>query len=161
VRRRAPRQRGEAGFTVVELLITIIVASVIASSMMVDDLLEAEPAQVLAEGIEDLQVAYACDRLPAAAPDGALTEGTDAASRQADEWVFNQTGDVVPAGCATPAAIRITLIGRSLTEDTNLFGTAGSGSASNSFKPAVEDGAAGTPDNFRHRVLTTTVYPRN
>jgi hypothetical protein len=129
--------------------------------LMVDDMLDVAPAQVLAEGIEDLQVSYACDRLPAAAPDGTLTEGTDAASRLADEWVFNQAGDVVPAGCVTPVAIRITLIGRSLTEDTNLFGTAGSGSVSSSAKPAVEDGVAGAGDNFRHRVLTTTIYPRN
>jgi prepilin-type N-terminal cleavage/methylation domain-containing protein len=129
--------------------------------LMVDDLLDTAAPQVLAEGIEDLQVSYACDRLPAGAPDGALTEGTDATSRLADEWVYNQSGDVVPAGCTTPTAIRITLIGRSLTEDFNLFGTAGSGSVSSSFKPAVEDGVAGAGDNFRHRVLTTTVYPRN
>jgi len=28
-------------------------------------------------------------------------------------------------------------------------------------KPAVEDGAAGKADTFRHRVMTTTVFPRN
>jgi hypothetical protein len=90
-----------------------------------------------------------------------LTEGTTVATRLADEWINNQAGDVVPAGCALPTAIRITLIARSLAADTALTATAGSGTGSSSFKPAAEDGTAGAPDNFRHRSLTTTIYPRN
>ena len=128
--------------------------------LMIDDQADAAPAQSLAEGIEDLQIAYACDLQPAAAPDGALSEGTTPASRLADEWVNNQAGDVVPAACALPTAIRMTLVGRSIAADTALTATAGGGMTL-SFKPAAEDGVVGIPDNFRHRLLTTTIYPRN
>ena len=128
-----------------------------------DDRRHGQPrsAAILADGVEDMQIAYACDTQPGGNPDGSLSEGTDAASRVADEWTYNQAGDVPPPTCGIPSAIRFTLLGRSLNPDTNLFGTSGSGSVSNSFKAAVEDGVAGAPDDFRHRTLTTTVYPRN
>jgi prepilin-type N-terminal cleavage/methylation domain-containing protein len=132
-----------------------------APRLMIDDLANPDPPQMLADGVEDMQIAYACDTLPAGNPDGTLTEGTDAASRLADEWTYNQAGDVPPPTCGVPSAIRLTLLGRSLTVEQNLLGTSGSGSASNSLKAAVEDGVAGAPDAYRHRTLTTTVYPRN
>ena len=111
--------------------------------------------QVLADGIEDLQIAYACDLTPVDAIDGVLTEGTDAASRAADEWTFNAAGDVPPPGCVRPQAVRLTVIARTTDGDDNLAG------ASANAKPAAEDGVAGIKDNFRHRVLTTVVAPRN
>jgi prepilin-type N-terminal cleavage/methylation domain-containing protein len=129
--------------------------------LMVDDSADTGPAQILAEGIEDMQIAYACDLLPLGAPDGTLTEGTTAGTRLNDEWTYNVSGDVPPPTCGVPSAIRVTLLGRSLTPDQNLFGTSGTSSNSNSFKAAVEDGVAGAPDLFRHRTLTTTIYPRN
>jgi type II secretory pathway pseudopilin PulG len=129
--------------------------------LMMDDLTDTEPAQMLAEGVEDLQVAYSCDLQPVGSPDGELTEGTDPASRVRDEWTYNESGDAVPAGCGRPIAVRITLVARTLTPDTTLIGSTGSGTASASFKPSVEDGAVGAPDQFRHRVLSTTVSPRN
>jgi type IV pilus assembly protein PilW len=129
--------------------------------LMIDDMANPDPAQILADGVEDMQIAYACDTQPGGNPDGSLSEGTDAASRLADEWTYNEAGDVPPPACGIPSAIRITLLGRSLNPDQSLFGTSGSGSVSNSLKPAVEDGVAGAPDAFRHRTLTTTVYPRN
>jgi hypothetical protein len=112
---------------------------------------------VLAEGIEDLQIAYACDLQPVApgAPDGVFSEGTDAAGRLADEWTYNTTGDVPPAACVRPQAVRITVMARSLDSDDNLANLTGNA------KAAAEDGAAGAKDNFRHRTLTTVVYPRN
>ena len=102
-------------------------------------------------------IAYACDLNPPApgGPDGVFTEGTDLGSRQADEWTYNVTGDVPPAGCVRPQAVRLTIIARTTVGDDNL-----SGLATNA-KPAAEDGAAGARDNFRHRVLTTIVSPRN
>jgi prepilin-type N-terminal cleavage/methylation domain-containing protein len=129
--------------------------------LMIDDMANPDPPQILADGVEDMQIAYACDTQPGGNPDGSLSEGTDDASRLLDEWTYNQAGDVPPPACGIPSAIRITLLGRSLNPDLSLFGTSGSGSVSNSFKPAVEDGVAGAPDAFRHRTLTTTVYPRN
>lgn len=115
--------------------------------------------QVLAEGIEDLQVAYACDLMgaggPGSAADGVLSEGPSAA----DEWVFNVAGDVPPVtGCNRPQALRVTLIARSDAEDQTMREHFLAGT---NRKPAVEDGVAGPPDLFRHRTISTTVYPRN
>jgi prepilin-type N-terminal cleavage/methylation domain-containing protein len=107
---------------------------------------------VLAEGIEDLQVAFACD-LNA---DGTLTEVPDTA----DEWTLNVANDPVPltnaAKCNQPAAVRLTLIARALSEDTGI-----NAALTGNKRPAAENHAAGAPDQFRRRVLTTTVYPRN
>jgi prepilin-type N-terminal cleavage/methylation domain-containing protein len=111
--------------------------------------------EVLADGIEDMQIAYACDLQPLGAPDGVLTEGTNAASRNADEWTYNQAGDVEQVGCNRPDVIRITLTARSLTPDNLLAGVTGN------TKPAVEDGAAGVADQYRHRLATVSIYPRN
>jgi prepilin-type N-terminal cleavage/methylation domain-containing protein len=113
--------------------------------------------QVLADGIEDLQIAYACDLVPLApaGPDGIFTEGTDMATRQADEWTYNVAGDVPPAGCVRPQAVRLTIVARTAVGDDNLGGAAANA------KPPSEDGVAGPRDNFRHRVLTTIVSPRN
>jgi len=111
--------------------------------------------QVLADGIEDLQIAYACDVTPVDAPDGVLSEGTDAATKAADEWTYNANGDVPPAACVRPQAVRLTIIARTTDSDDNLAG------ATTNAKPAAEDGAAGVKDNFRHRVLSTVVAPRN
>jgi hypothetical protein len=117
--------------------------------------------QVLAEGIEDLQVAYACD-LNA---DGVLTEGPDTST---DEWMLNNAADVIAtnnaAKCNQPSAVRLTLVARSLTEDNGIDAT-----LTDNGRPAVENRPVHTPDNnfttgrdqFRRRVLTTTVYPRN
>jgi prepilin-type N-terminal cleavage/methylation domain-containing protein len=106
--------------------------------------------QVLADGIEDLQVAYACD----SNSDGNLPDGVD---RTTDEWQLNANLEVAPAvNCNRPSAVRLTLIARSLTPDTLLA------NISTNIKPAVENGAAGAAaDQYRHRVLTTTVFPRN
>jgi prepilin-type N-terminal cleavage/methylation domain-containing protein len=111
--------------------------------------------EVLAEGIEDMQIAYACDLQPAGVPDGVLSEGTDSATRLTDEWTYNEPLDVAQAGCNRPDAIRITLIARSLTPDDMLSGVPGN------TKPAAEDGVAGSADQFRHRIATVSVYPRN
>lgn len=118
--------------------------------------------QVLAEGIEDLQVAYACDRLPVGAPDGVLTEGGGG-----DEWVLNQPGEhgtltQPPPDCTRPQAIRLTLVARTTTEDSMLTALGGAGGAFGNGRPAAEDNpAAPTGDGFRRRVYTTTVFPRN
>lgn len=113
--------------------------------------------QVLADGIEDLQIAYACDLTPVApdGPDGVLSEGTDAATKVADEWTYNVAGDVPPSACVRPQAIRLSIMARTTEGDDNLGGVA------INLKPAAEDGAAGVKDNFRHRALTTVISPRN
>jgi prepilin-type N-terminal cleavage/methylation domain-containing protein len=110
--------------------------------------------EVLADGIEDLQIAYGCD-IAGGAADGIIAEGNDPASRRNDEWTYNEAGDVEPVGCTRPDALRITLIARSTSPDSTLAQVPGN------VKPAAEDGAEGAVDLFRHRVATMAVYPRN
>jgi type II secretory pathway pseudopilin PulG len=121
-----------------------------ASSLTMQRLDDGSAAQVIAEGIVDLQVAYACDSSP---DDGILREGPD---KLTDEWVLNVKDDPIPAGCGRPEAVRISLVARSLTADSLLSDVTAN------VKPASEDGAPGTgPDKFRYRTITATVYPRN
>ena len=65
-------------------------------------LIFSNTAQVLAEGIEDLQVSFACDTGSIANQNltqlnGILDEGTDDGSKQSDEWWNNVPGDNLPA----------------------------------------------------------------
>ncbi|HEY0707240.1 MAG TPA: PilW family protein [Polyangia bacterium] len=127
----------------------------VAPRLTLDRLDDTAPAQILAEGIEDMQIAYGCDLGPGTTPDGTITEGTDTATRLADEWTYNQAGDVQPTRCQRPDAIRITLVGRTLVPDETLTLQTTNG------RPNVEDGSGGAPDLFRHRTVTATVRLRN
>jgi type II secretory pathway pseudopilin PulG len=129
--------------------------------------------QVLAEGIEDLQVSFACDTGSVASPrslasmDGILYEAPDDAAhsndvaRKNDEWLNNVPEDTIPlAGtdgfCNLPTGIRITMVSRSLAPDDLMPGTGNR-------PPDIEDHrqSSAPSDRFRRRVLATTVYPRN
>lgn len=128
--------------------------------------------QVLAEGIEDLQVSFACDTGTLATHnltqlDGVLNEGADNAThtndaaRQSDEWWNNVPNDPPIGGdgfCNSPTAVRITMVARSLAEDDLIDASLGNGPLD------IEDHRQPSPrptDSFRRRVLSTTVYPRN
>jgi prepilin-type N-terminal cleavage/methylation domain-containing protein len=124
-------------------------------SLTLDRLDDDQPPQVLAEGIEDLQITYGCDAAATGVSDGVITEGVDPASRLSDDWIYNEPGDIEPPRCQRPEAVRITLIARTLTPDPTLTDSAGN------FRPAAEDSTAGTPDLFRHRAVTATVRLRN
>jgi prepilin-type N-terminal cleavage/methylation domain-containing protein len=126
-----------------------------APRLTLDRLDDADPPQVLAEGIEDMQIAYGCDLGPEITPDGVLTEGTDSATRLTDEWTYNEPGDLEPARCQRPDAVRITLVARTLAPEPALANTPGN------LRPAAEDGVAGTADLFRHRMVNATVRMRN
>jgi hypothetical protein len=107
----------------------------------------AEEAEPVAEGVEDMQIAIGVD----ADADGAVSEVGGAADD--DEWHFNVAGDAAPNPALTPRAVRITLIARSPSEQSEV---------ATYTRPAAEDHAEGTqPDPFRRRVLTTTVEIRN
>jgi hypothetical protein len=120
---------------------------------------ETADAEVIAEGVEDLQIAYACDL----DGDGALEENApviagchDADPRRCDEWHHNVAGDA-DTGCLAAgrrvAAVRITIVGRASRTEAAL------GSA---HRPAIEDRPeAATTDRHRRIVLSSTVRPRN
>jgi len=104
---------------------------------------DAEP---LAEGIEDLQVAYGIDA------DNNLTI-TDGASTT-DEWRFNVAGDTAPTNSDTIRAVRLTLIARTTQEQQ--------GDLNSYTKPTAEDRTAtSTNDRYRRRVLKQIVDIRN
>ncbi len=116
--------------------------------------------QVVADGIEDMQIAWSCD----VDNDGDLLEGATASARQSDEWAHNTASDTLP-DCSINGnairAVRITLIGR----------TAGPITSRTGFRPAAEDRAAGTASHdlaatgqigtYGRAVLTSVVKPRN
>jgi prepilin-type N-terminal cleavage/methylation domain-containing protein len=126
--------------------------------------------QVLAEGIEDFQISFACDTGSPSNPrnltqlNGQLDEGSNDTLRQTDEWWNNVPNDNLPAQftdgyCNLPTAVRLTLVARTLSPD-DLIDT----SVTSNGPLDVEDHRYSTPrpsDQFRRRVLTTTVYPRN
>jgi prepilin-type N-terminal cleavage/methylation domain-containing protein len=102
----------------------------------------------LAEGVEDLQLVKGVDALA----DGLGAE--NAATANADEWVYNNALDTDPA-TGTLRAIRMTLIARTTS------GLIGNLKSFN--RPAAEDHAAApvNSDNYRRRILKTLVEVRN
>lgn len=104
------------------------------------------PGQPIAEGIEDFQVAVGVD----SDDDGSLTDAGDTT----DEWYYNAEGDVDPPSITAGKwrAIRITIVARDVKP---------SGTTVVSTRPAAEDHAAGTADEYRRRVLSTTAEIRN
>jgi hypothetical protein len=106
--------------------------------------------QPFADNIEDMQVVVGVDQNA----DGIGTE--DASSGNADEWVYNNSGDSSawpPASPGVIRAVRVTLVAKSPRKDT--------GGSNPYVRPAVEDRTAGTADQYRRRVLKTTVEFRN
>ena len=106
----------------------------------------ALPAEPLAEGIEDMQVAVGID----ANGDGTISEVGTAAGD--DEWTFNFAGETMPAS-GSIRAVRITLTARATTA---MIGT-----LSFNLGAAEDRSAATTFDGYRRRVLKTIVDLRN
>jgi prepilin-type N-terminal cleavage/methylation domain-containing protein len=104
-------------------------------------------AEPLAEGVEDFQVAVAID----ANGDNLISDVGAAAND--DEWVLNVAGEVLPVPPYTIRALRITLVAITVGPQTGI---------ASFYRPAAGDRGAGTvPDNFRRRVLTSTIEVRN
>ncbi len=100
----------------------------------------------LAEGVEDMQVELGIDP----AGDGIAEVGGAADN---DEWSGNYTGDAMPLPADIIRAVRLTLIARSTAPVTGI---------GNFYRPAAGNRtAAGSPDNFRRRVLHSTIEVRN
>lgn len=113
---------------------------------------DAAMLQPVALGIEDMQIAVGID------DDGNGVIDEAGAGPNDDDWTYNVAGDTLPA--LPPQlnpffinALRITLVARSITEQ----------SAENNAtdRPAAEDRAAGAPDVFRRRVVTSMIEIRN
>lgn len=101
-------------------------------------------AEPLAEGVQDMQIAIGVDSTT-----NGLTEVGAVAND--DEWQGNVAGDSTLVGATR--AVRITLVARALSP---VSGTA------SYVLPAAEDRPAGTAtDNYRRRLLTSTIEVRN
>jgi prepilin-type N-terminal cleavage/methylation domain-containing protein len=106
----------------------------------------ATTAEPVAEGVEDLQVALGVD----ADANGVITDG--GLGSTTDEWIGNASNDVLPAGSIR--AVQIAIVSR----DTSLL--TGTPSFYQPAQALNHDGSS-TADNYRRRMLNTTVEIRN
>lgn len=99
--------------------------------------------EVLAEGVEDLQIAIGVD----VDGDGALRDTGDTA----DEWFYNAPGDAPPPPITGGRwrAIRVTVTARDLKRHGETA------------RPAAEDRPAGAVDTFARRTLQAQIQIRN
>jgi prepilin-type N-terminal cleavage/methylation domain-containing protein len=120
--------------------------------------------EVVADGIEDLQISWACDTNG----DGVLSEGDTPVNRLTDEWYFNtavaaDTDPCINGVTVLPVkAVRITLVARTPSAEPGNNG---------GFRPPIEDRPTGTPaqdrlasgnvGTFRRAILTSTIKLRN
>ncbi|MGE3547421.1 MAG: PilW family protein, partial [Kofleriaceae bacterium] len=117
----------------------------IPTLMMDPDADGSAAGEPVADGVEDFQLALGVDA------DGSGTLLEVGAAAGDDEWAYNVSGDAALAGSIR--AVRISLVARATAKVT---GTA------TFTRPAVEDRAAGaTTDNYRRRVLSSSVEIRN
>lgn len=125
--------------------------------------LDTANAEVVADGVEDLQIAYGCDENGNGVFDEGrldIASGTD--TRPTDEWAHNgpgEAGDLNGDGhpdaltCARGiGAVRLTVTARSPSPDT---------AAPSGGRAAAENRAAGPNDRYQRRRLTVLVTPRN
>ena len=105
----------------------------------------------LAEGVEDMQVAYGFDTNA----DNIVTE--NGAALNDDEWLYNVVGGETPTAQMTMAnlrTVRVTLVVKSTSID--------SGSTAMPLRPQAEDHSAATSqDGFIRRVMRTEIAVRN
>jgi prepilin-type N-terminal cleavage/methylation domain-containing protein len=104
-------------------------------------------AEPVAEGVEDLQIALGVD----ANDDGALAGAPDPAAT-GDEWTGDDAGETLPTG--NIRGVHVVVVSR----DTRaLTGTA------SFYQPAqaLNHGGSTTADNYRRRMLSSTVEIRN
>jgi hypothetical protein len=144
--------------------------------LMTWTLTDKSDAQIVAVGIEDMQISWACDT--ESSPNNIFTEGVcnasgggvackcsvdDCSAKVNDEWAYNVAGDTVPVcGDNLIQRVRITLIAR--TDAPVIADRKG-------FRPEAEDHYEGTPaddlaatDNvgtYARATLTSVVVPRN
>ncbi|MBK8481002.1 MAG: PilW family protein [Proteobacteria bacterium] len=122
--------------------------------------------EVLAEGVESLQVAYACDvgdNAGTGAGDGQLAEGSTLAERRVDEWAFNAPGETYVPNCSVRPirAVRLTLIGRGASGDPRDKVGRRPGTEDQPEGTAAADHALSKGGSFQREVLSVQVRPRN
>jgi type IV pilus assembly protein PilW len=114
----------------------------------------------IAEGIEDLQLAYACDGCAGAVPDGVLDDQNASGTFDTADFISNSTWTVAPLTPDSIRMVRINIVARQLRADPNWT----------SSQPVVVEDHNPTGDaaynaqaysQMRRRVLTRTIQVRN
>jgi prepilin-type N-terminal cleavage/methylation domain-containing protein len=107
-------------------------------------------AQPLAEGIEDMQIAYGFDT----DGDGIVTESTTPTANN-DEWLYNVAGETPTAQMiiGNLMTIRVTLVAKGTAVDGGQQNLPG--------RPTAEDHAGAANDGFIRRVLRTEIAVRS
>lgn len=128
---------------------TLFGAAATGNAQMLTMDVNGSGAQPLAEGVEDLQVAYGFDN----DGNGVITDD-NGATAGGDEWLYNAAGETLGTwSIANLRTIRVTLV---------VKGTSVEGGQQNlPARPAAEDHAGGTVDGFIRRVLRTEIAVRN
>jgi len=136
-------------YTVSTTTFANLATSATANTSMLMLSVNGSAAQPLAEGIEDMQVAYGFDTNG----DGIVTEIGAAAND--DEWLYNVAGETPTAQMIVGnlLTIRVTLIAKGTSVDTGQQNLPG--------RPTAEDHTGAANDGFIRRVLRTEIAVRN
>jgi type IV pilus assembly protein PilW len=114
----------------------------------------------IAEGIEDLQLAYACDGCAGAVPDGVVDDQNASSTFDTADFISNSTWTLAPLTPDTIRMVRVNIVARQLRADPDWRST----------QPVVVEDHNPTSDagysqqtyqQLRRRVLTRTIQLRN
>jgi hypothetical protein len=142
----------------------VVVSGVLPTSNLMMHELGVDTPQILAEGIEDMQLAYGCDNNP---NEGVINEGVAGARNDgADEWVLNDPADNARTympyrRCNVPEAVRLTLVARSVSPDTLAVGSSLSATIEDRSTSSYAAPPADVKGQYRRRRSTVTVFMRN
>jgi type IV pilus assembly protein PilW len=114
----------------------------------------------IAEGIEDLQLAYACDGCSGAVSDGVLDDQNASTTFDTADFISNSTWTVAPLTPDTIRMVRINIVARQLRSDPNWSST--QAVVVEDHNPTSDAGYDATAyAKMRRRLLTRTIQVRN
>lgn len=114
----------------------------------------------IAEGIEDLQLAYACDGCTGAAADGVIDDQNASNTFDAADFISNSAWTISPMTPDTIRMVRVSIVARQTIKDAQWNSTAPI--VVEDHNPTSDTGfLMGTYQQSRRRLLTRTVQVRN
>jgi len=114
----------------------------------------------IAEGIEDLQLAYACDGCNGALPDGIVDDQNASNTFDASDFISNSAWATAPATADTIRMVRVSIVARQTQNDPDWGSTAPI--VVEDHNPASDAGfSLSTYQRSRRRLLTRTIQVRN
>jgi type IV pilus assembly protein PilW len=114
----------------------------------------------IAEGIEDLQLAYACDGCNGTVPDGVVDDQNASNTFDTADFISNSAWATVPATPDSIRMVRVSIVARQTLSDPEWGSTAPI--VAEDHNPTQDAGySAATYEHNRRRLLTRTVQLRN